>query len=60
MERQALAPLLDIDVRRRRWRQHEGAGPQADACGVADERDAAVGIEEAHMVGRVARRVGDR
>ena len=45
----ALRPQLDVDVRRRRRRAHVIA-LDADACGVADKRDAARAIEEADVM----------
>ena len=54
----AVPPRLDVDVGRRRRRQHVAA-VDADARRVADERHAARRVEIADVMRRMARRVGD-
>ena len=51
-------PGLQVDVGRRRRRQHDAPARAADAGRVADERDRRRAAEVAHMVRRVAWRPG--
>ena len=51
---EAVVPRFEVDIRRRRRRHHVAVGHHLDACGVADEGDARVRGEVAHVMRGVA------